>query len=196
MAKRSKSTPDKVWKFIHREDEYIKTTILGVSYQDPHGFLIIRTDGLICINASCLQGYAWDGCTPKWELLDFTFGTPDGRFDYITEKPITYFASMVHDILYQFKSEVPISRFDADRLFYIILKESGFIWAGLYYLMVRLVGARYGTWKVKTKVKNLRIVESSWIKNAYDQALKLNINGIEKYDIIKTAIKYLYYEKQ
>jgi hypothetical protein len=75
---------------------------------------------------------------PKFIILDLLLGTPDGQLDYGTEKPITYYASMTHEMLYQFKREVPLSRKDCDRLFYLILKDAGFLWSGVYYFFVRV----------------------------------------------------------
>ena len=49
------------------------------------------------------EGYAWDGCSPKFNILDlFVLGTPDGIRDIETGKAKTYYASLVHDALYQF----------------------------------------------------------------------------------------------
>lgn len=190
MAIRSSSEFGKVWKFSHDEDEYMSTNILGVDYLSADGFLEITPDGTIAIFGTCDRGYAWDGCTPKWELLDFTIGTPDGRFDYLTQKPMTYYASMFHDILYQNKKDLPISRLVVDKLFYKVLKESGFMWAGLYYFVVRVVGLFLGKWKVKTKVKDLRIVEASWINKAYEEYLRLRKKELDNHSIVKTARRY------
>lgn len=190
MAARSNSNKRKVWRFVHQEDEYLTTNVFGLNYESENGFLKISPDGKIHINGSCYNGYAWDGCTPKWEFLDFTMGTPDGRLDYLTLKPMTYYASMVHDILYQHKAEIPISRLTADKLFYKLLKESGFMWAGFYYAMVRIAGGLFDKWKVRTKVKDLRIIESSWIKKSY-QEIKVNeFEGFESHPFIQKARTY------
>jgi len=187
---RSNSESRKVWKFAHREDEFIITSILGVSYKSENGFLEIHSDGKIIVKGSVDKGYAWDGCTPKLELFDFTFGTPDGRFDYLTQKPMTYYASMIHDILYQHKSEIPISRKVADQLFLKILKESDFMWARLYYVFVRILGKFLGKWKTKNKVKDLRIIRSSWIDKAYKDSMKLGIEQFKEHPFIEIGEKY------
>jgi len=54
--------------------------------------------------------------------------------------PQTYFASMVHDALYQYFYELPYTRKQMDDTFHEMLKASGFKHAGLYYLGVRLFG--------------------------------------------------------
>lgn len=62
--------------------------------------------------------YSWDGCT----------FAPDFKS--------TYHASLVHDVLYQYK----INRKLADKVFYNILKEYDFKAAKLYYLGTRIFG--------------------------------------------------------
>ncbi|WP_300021179.1 hypothetical protein [uncultured Maribacter sp.] len=104
----------------------MQTNIKGIECKNEQGWLEIDASGRIFLNTSCFKGYVWDGCTPKFEILDFLIGTPDGKLDYGTEKPITYFASMTHNLLYQFKKEIPLSRKTVDILFYIILKDSVF----------------------------------------------------------------------
>ncbi len=180
LGKRSSSRP-KVYKFVHRSDEYIQTNMKGIEYRNENGWLKIDKSGRIYLYASSHDGYAWDGCTPKFIFLDFLIGTPDGKLDYGTEKPITYFASMTHDMLYQFKREIPLSRATADRLFYLMLKDSGFIWSGFYYLIVRLFGgALFPGWNTKNQKIKLRIEECSWIERTKETFKKINMpKGME-----------------
>ena len=86
--------------------------------------MTVGKDGVITVHGSRGDGYAWDGCSPKASWIDLLWGTPDGRLDDRTEKPITYYASMVHDVLYQYKHKILISRKEADILFRIILKKA------------------------------------------------------------------------
>lgn len=190
MAVRSSSITNKVWKFAHKKDEYIITSILGDSYKSEDGYLEIQSNGKILIFGSVDNGYAWDGCTPKWELLDFTLGTPDGRFDYLTQKPMTYYASMIHDILYQYKSEIPISRKVADQLFLKILKEADFMWARPYYVFVRIFGTFLGKWKTKETIKDLRIIRSSWIDKSYSDSVELGIEQFKEHPYVEIGEKY------
>ena len=60
---------------------------------------------IIEIDGTQLTGYAWDGCSPKFQLGDLIFGTPDGVIG-MNHKPKTYIASMAHDILYQFRDQL------------------------------------------------------------------------------------------
>jgi hypothetical protein len=67
------------------------------------------------------EGYSWNGCSMA---LDFKG---------------TYYASLIHDALYQYK----VNRAVADRVFYEKMKEDKFKLAGLYYIAVRLFGWMY-----------------------------------------------------
>ncbi|MFC2087780.1 DUF1353 domain-containing protein, partial [Bacteroidota bacterium] len=125
----------KVWKFVYHKDYTYKTNLLKNRVCE-FNWLSISKKGKITVKGSYKEGYAWDGCSPKMNLFHFTCGTPDGalkRFEKGDYKPYTYYASMVHDALYQYKRCAPITRKKADRIFYIMLKESGFMWAGVYY---------------------------------------------------------------
>ncbi len=187
MSIRSSTKPYKVYKFVHNTDECIITSIVDKYYKSGNGFIELTQDGKIFINGSRLNGYAWDGCTPKFEFLDFVIGTPDGRLDYLTEKPITYYASLVHDAIYQYKSEIPVCRKDADIIFLKILSEAGFYWSWVYYIIIRLFGGFYGKWKAKSNTKNLRLLESSWIKRTVSS---LVAKEVDKHAFMKVAVKY------
>ena len=56
--------------------------------------------------------------------------------------PKTYYASLVHDSLYQIRSDHvdTLSRLAVDKLFYRILKAYNFFPAPLYYQATRLLG--------------------------------------------------------
>jgi len=110
--------------------------------------LIIETDGLLTVT----RGYAWNGCSPKICFLDLLLGTPDGAVYRPTEKPKTYFASMVHDALYQFlDTGTPISRAKADRCFLRLMRESQFVLRHVYWSAVRLFGCF--VWRGKRVVR-------------------------------------------
>ncbi len=55
-------------------------------------------------------------------------------------KPKTYYASLVHDALYQYLDTIPIPRKEIDRVFLEMLKETAFPLAFLYYIAVRIFG--------------------------------------------------------
>ncbi|MCW5908024.1 MAG: hypothetical protein KIS94_09210 [Chitinophagales bacterium] len=161
MPIRSQSNPNKVYKFIHRTNVAIKTNLTGREFLNR--WLHIVPDGTITLLAGTGGGYAWDGCTPKANWLDLTFGTPDGRLDYTTEQAITYYASMFHDVMYQYYTEVPISRKEADILFHLNLSHAGFKLAKLYYLGVRLGGGSDSLWKHTQTHPNPIIESRSWL---------------------------------
>ena len=99
--------------------------------------LIIETTGRLTVT----RGYAWNGCSPKVCFLDLLLGTPDGVVDADTGRPKTYFASMVHDALYQFLgADSPISRRQADGCFLRLMAASRFRLRYVYWLAVRLGG--------------------------------------------------------
>ncbi len=106
--------------------------------------MIIEKSGRITIKAN----YSWDGCTPKFSLFDLAIiGTPDGISFGREHKPKTYYASLVHDALYQFipdmEDQSTITRLDADNFFYKILEEHEFALRRLYWLAVRLFGGLF-----------------------------------------------------
>ncbi len=129
----------KKYKFELKEQNYSHTpsdllceALCDNSRQHPNNnWLGISIGGTIWVS----KGYAWDGCTPSIRVFGLGWiGTPEGAVDYRTEKPLTYYASLVHDALTQFKA---CPRKLADQIFYEMLKEAGFELAWLYYIGVR-----------------------------------------------------------
>jgi len=99
--------------------------------------LVIETTGRMTV----MRGYSWNGCSPKFCVFDILIGTPDGVVHLRTGRPKAYFASLVHDALYQFLPlSAPLTRADADRVFLRLLAESNFAPRRLYWLAVRLFG--------------------------------------------------------
>ena len=102
----------------------------------------LSNDGKIIVKGSNKQGYAWDGCSLKFKVVDVYFGTPEGVLNRNTGQTKTYYASLVHDVLYQFSNDIKASvkRKEADVEFYNILKRDEFKLARLYYWAVRAFG--------------------------------------------------------
>ena len=95
-------------------------------------------------DARVLTGYAWDGCTPKFAFFDIVVGTPDGVPNQVTKKPKAYYASLMHDVLYQFlDAKLPLSRRQADRLFLEILIRDRFAPRWIYFVAVRVFGGLF-----------------------------------------------------
>lgn len=116
-----------------------------------HVRLIIEDNGHITIT----RGYTWNGCSPKFCIFDFLVGTPDGVVHVATEKPKTYYASLVHDALYQFLPDgLPLKRRHADRFFVVLLAESDFAPRWLYWCVVFAIGGV--VWRATRRVRRNR----------------------------------------
>ena len=126
-----------IYKYVVKKDIIFKGTSIKKSFRGENEFLGITESGDIIVRGSYKDGYAWDGCTPKFNIFDLCLiGIPDGRSIVNTEKPITYYASMVHDILYQYRDIIGITRKEADEVFLYYLGD--FQLRHLYYGAVRL----------------------------------------------------------
>jgi hypothetical protein len=143
---------EKRYVFIEKQDVTIDTNrIPNFNLSNEDGFLGITSNSegsaAITIYGSNpnYTGYAWDGCSPKFQVLDLLIGTPDGAVSPDTEKPLTYKASMVHDVLYQYhkKFEGKITRKQVDGIFLDELEKAHFLPARMYYMMVRTFGWIY-----------------------------------------------------
>ena len=96
---------------------------------------VIVADHKLTIKA----GYVWNGCSPKLSVGGLFFiGTPDGHTDYRTGKPHTYYASLVHDALYQYEIG---TKEHADNVFLLMLDH--FPLRKVYFWAVRLCGRRW-----------------------------------------------------
>lgn len=113
--------------------------------------LIIEADGKLTV----MKGYTWNGCSPKFCLLDLCVGTPDGVVHEKTGRPKTYYASMVHDALYQFlRTGSPVKRSQADTCFLMLMGKSEFLLRYVYWIAVRLFG--WLVWGGKRVVRKWR----------------------------------------
>lgn len=101
-----------MWKFTLNND-YISFEPLLKGIERDEEYLKV-SDCMVSIP----KGYSWDGCT----------FAPDFKK--------TYFASCLHDSLYQYK----VGRKLADKVFYSRMKREGFKLSKLYYLGTRLFG--------------------------------------------------------
>jgi len=129
-----------VFKFVIKEDVQYSCTLIKQEFENT--WLKIDISGNITIKGSYGNGYAWDGCSPKFNVLDiFLIGTPDGRINVNTGKPVTYYASLIHDALYQFRKDLGIKRKVADKVFLYYLGD--FQLRFIYYAAVRLFGGTF-----------------------------------------------------
>lgn len=109
-----------VWRYRlpHRFD-YQSELLSGIEFKNQW---ITITNGGITISPE----YAWDGCTPAWYIPIFGWvGVPNGSLN-ANGQPQAYYATLVHDALCQFRTEVPISKDRVVSLFKTMLLESGF----------------------------------------------------------------------
>ncbi|MFA5669432.1 MAG: DUF1353 domain-containing protein [Balneolaceae bacterium] len=138
MAKRKK-----LWKFKLDKDLTLEREYDFLSFDKVESFIfpwatIVVSKNKIRVIAH--EGYAWDGCTPKFHLKNIIVGVWDGPILYATKLPQAYLASLIHDILCQYMGKHAISRKQADQIFYAMLKEVDFLFAPLYYAAVRFFG--------------------------------------------------------
>jgi hypothetical protein len=102
----------------------------------------LSRDGMVIVKGSHANGYAWDGCSPKFKIKDIYFGTPEAVLNWQTGESKTYYASLVHDVFYQFSKDIKsfVRRKEVDQELYAILKRDQFRFAQSYYLSVRCFG--------------------------------------------------------
>tara|TARA_B100001094_G_scaffold333468_1_gene413030 strand:+ start:17934 stop:18371 length:438 start_codon:yes stop_codon:yes gene_type:complete len=113
------------WSYQHKNFE-------GVSLQ--HQWFTIEK-GTLTIH----KNYAWDGCSPKMYILGVgTLGTPDGALRY--GRPWTYHASLVHDVLCQFRYDLPFTKRQVIEVFYDQLHALRFPLRRLYVWVVKHFG--------------------------------------------------------
>ena len=116
---------------LHFERDYVYLDVKGKVR------MIIEADGKITVT----KRYTWNGCSPKICFFDINIGTPDGVVYKCTGRPKAYYASLVHDALYQFlRVNSPVSRRQADACFLRLMKESEFCLRYIYWVAVRLFG--------------------------------------------------------
>ncbi|MFA6218083.1 MAG: hypothetical protein WDL87_10585 [Candidatus Omnitrophota bacterium] len=132
-----------VYIYCMRANYRYQSSIKGREFENE--WFSLAKDGSVLIKGTHYNGYAWDGCSPKIKIKDVYLGTLEGVLNYNTGKSKTYFASLIHDVFYQFSKNVRpfVSRKEVDEEFYEILKKDGFVFARLYYFAVRLLGWMY-----------------------------------------------------
>lgn len=132
-AQQHYGVPGNPWRYALSDDfGYSSPLLAGITFENR--WVCIR-DGNIGIKA----GYAWDGCSPCISVLGlFYLGTPDGT-EHLG-RPATYHASLVHDVLCQWKADIPISRAATIAIFEQLLLDVRFPLARLYAWAVERFG--------------------------------------------------------
>ena len=129
-----------VYVYCIKEDYRHQSSIKGREFENE--WFKLDKDGAMIVKGTRYKGYAWDGCSPKWKIKDLYIGTWEAVLNWETGQSKTYYASLIHDVCYQFSKDLRplIKRKEADREFYLILKRDAFRFARLYYTGVRLFG--------------------------------------------------------
>lgn len=111
-------------------------------YSSPHLAGIEFENDWVTIHSSDIAikaGYAWDGCSPCVSVLGlFYLGSPDGA-EHLG-LPATYHASLVHDVLCQWRNETRITKAAAVGVFRDLMLEVKFPLAGLRAAVVSRFG--------------------------------------------------------
>lgn len=116
--------------------DFVKVLPLrGYEFDSPY----IRLEGTGRLYIS--RGYRWNGCSPKVAVMGMVLGTPEGVLGG-RGYPLTYYPSLVHDVLYQIGVGVGLRRGDVDGIFLVMLGEEGFGMRWVYWVVVRLLGRR------------------------------------------------------
>lgn len=138
-----------VYIYCIKEDYQYQSGITGRYFEND--WMRLTPEGVIIVKGTHIQGYAWDGCSPKWKFKNIYFGTPESILNKFTDRSRTFYASLIHDILYQFSYDLKyiIDRKEADLEFYKIMDRDNFELKNLYYHMVRLFG--WPGWYLKRK---------------------------------------------
>lgn len=129
-----------VYVYCLNEDYRCQTSITGWEFENE--WFKLAKDGIMLVKGTHYKGYAWDGCSPKFKIKDWYFGTWEAVINFNTGQSKTYYASLIHDVFYQFAKDVRsfIKRKEVDQEFLNILKRDGLRYAKLYYIFVRLFG--------------------------------------------------------
>ena len=129
-----------VYVYCIKHDYRYASGIKGRSFENE--WFKLEPDGMVTVKGANRQGYAWDGCSPKWKCKDMFFGTPEAVINYDTRQSKTYYASLIHDVFYQFSKDVKgiVRRKEVDKEFRNMLKGDTFGPAVLYYWGVRRFG--------------------------------------------------------
>lgn len=127
--------------FIYNVRKYLpKDWGGGFEYYDKKNRLRMIID--VSGNLKVFAGYRWDGCTPKFSIFDILIGIPDGVPNVKTDRPKTYYASLAHDVLYQFldvNADVLPKR-KADYIFLELLARDNFAPRYVYWFFVWVFG--------------------------------------------------------
>lgn len=100
----------KQWKFcLPQQRTFEHAALSGIVFRNDW---VVIANGRMKISA----GYAWDGCSPKYQLLGlWSIGTPDGVLR--EGEAWMYEPSLVHDVLCQFRIDLPVTKAQSLQIF-------------------------------------------------------------------------------
>jgi hypothetical protein len=129
-----------VYIYCIKENYRYQSSIKDRAFENE--WMKLEKDGVVIVKGTHDRGYAWDGCSPKIKMKDVYLGTLEAVLCLETGQSKTYYASLIHDVFYQFSRDLRsfVKRKEVDVEFYNILKRDGFKFAKLYYIAVRLFG--------------------------------------------------------
>lgn len=132
-----------VYVYCIKDDFVYLSSIKGRSFENE--WFKLEPGGTVIVKGTNQRGYAWDGCSPKFKIKDIYFGTPEGVLNFDIRESKTCYASLIHDVFYQFSPDVKsfIKRKEVDNEFYLILEKNNFRFSRAYYFTVRLLGWIY-----------------------------------------------------
>lgn len=129
-----------VYVYCIKQDYRYQSAIKGRAFENE--WFKLSEDGTVIVKGTHYKGYAWDGCSFKLKIKDIYLGIPEAVLNFDTGQSKTYYASLIHDVFYQFsRGLMPfVKRKEVDREFYSILRRDDFKFAKFYYIAVRLFG--------------------------------------------------------
>lgn len=99
--------------------QYTSPHLRGIEYANRWVTIV---DGVITVT----RNYCWDGCTPVYFLPFIGWaGVPEGARD-AAGIPQSYYATLVHDVLCQFRKEILIDKARTLKILEAMLFEGGF----------------------------------------------------------------------
>ena len=129
-----------------QDDVYVSqdAALKGFSFA-ADAWMHIQPDGTFTHRATRpdYDGFAWDGCSPKFALGPLMLGTWDGHFTETLKMPQAIRAAKFHDALYQELDQlkrIGFERKHADLLFREMLLDAAFAYPDVYYWAVRTFG--------------------------------------------------------
>ena len=89
-----------VYIYCIQEDYRYQSSIKNRAFENE--WMKLEKHGAVIVKGTHYKGYAWDGCSPKMKIKDVYLGTLEAVLCPETGQSKTYYASLIHDVFYQF----------------------------------------------------------------------------------------------